>query len=348
MPATINSQLPKERLCGIRLDVSDITVSRSCSCGPSSLAAIPVPSIILEFREGKSGHWNTGQHSGKREQTREGDGSERCETMNVVHPVYLVGAGPGDPDLLTVRALRILQAADVVVYDKLVSAEILALLPIGATRIFAGKVARDHHMPQAEINLLLVSLAKGGRRIVRLKGGDPFLFGRGGEEVECLARHGIPFEVIPGITSASGCTAYAGIPLTHRGLSHGVRYVTGHTQDEGTLELNWQSLADPDTTLVVYMGRINVRRIADQLMAHGLSPQTPAAAIINGTRPDQISLLTDLAGLADRVETLDRAAPTLLIIGRVVALADTLVSHIRRPIVATASSPPALPQGRNG
>jgi uroporphyrin-III C-methyltransferase/precorrin-2 dehydrogenase/sirohydrochlorin ferrochelatase/uroporphyrin-III C-methyltransferase len=241
-----------------------------------------------------------------------------------LHPVHIVGAGPGDPELLTLKAVRVLQDAEVVVYDKLVSAEILALIPAGATRIFAGKVARNHHMPQGDINALLVRVAKSGRRVVRLKGGDPFLFGRGGEEAEALARHGLPFVVVPGITSASGCTAYAGIPLTHRGLAHGVRFVTGHTMDHDALDLNWASLADADTTLVVYMGRTNVRRIAKRLIAHGLSPQTPAAAIVQGTRPEQRTLLATLAALPERIEQMNRAAPTLLVIGRVVALAEIL------------------------
>ena len=240
------------------------------------------------------------------------------------HPVHIVGAGPGDPELLTLKAVRVLRDADVVVYDKLVPAEILALIPAGATRIFAGKVARNHHMPQEDINALLVSLARSGRRVVRLKGGDPFLFGRGGEEAEALARHGLPFVVVPGVTSASGCTAYAGIPLTHRGLAHGVRFVTGHTMDDAALDLNWASLADADTTLVVYMGRTNVRRIAERLIAHGLSPQTPAAAIVQGTRPEQRTLLATLAALPERVEEMNRPAPTLLVIGRVVALSETL------------------------
>ena len=245
-----------------------------------------------------------------------------------VHPVHLVGAGPGDPDLLTLKALRVLQAAEVVVYDKLVSEAILALIPAGATRIFAGKVALNHHMPQAEINALLVSLARSGRRVVRLKGGDPFLFGRGGEEAEALARSGLSFVIVPGVTSASGCTAYAGIPLTHRGLAHGVRFVTGHTQDEdGGLDLNWASLADPDTTLVVYMGRINVGLIAERLVAHGLAAETPAAAIIDGTRPEQETIVSTLGALPARIEALGRAAPTLLVIGRVVALAETLAWH---------------------
>lgn len=241
-----------------------------------------------------------------------------------LQPVYLVGAGPGDPDLLTLKALRLLQAADVVIYDRLVAKPILDLVPAGTTRIFAGKIARHHHIPQPEINALLVSLARSGRRIVRLKGGDPFLFGRGGEEAEHLARHGIPFEVVPGVTSASACTAYAGIPLTHRGLAHSVRFVTGHTRENTDLDLDWRSLADADTTLVIYMGRIHVRRIAAALIDHGLAAVTPAAAIVNGTRPDQVTILTTLAKLADRIEGLDMAAPTLLVVGRVVALAEQL------------------------
>lgn len=223
------------------------------------------------------------------------------------------------------------------VYDKLVSDAILALIPTGATRIFAGKVARNHHMPQPEINALLISLARSGRHVVRLKGGDPFLFGRGGEEAEALAREGLPFVVVPGVTSASGCTAYAGIPLTHRGLAHGVRFVTGHTQDEdGLLDLNWSSLADPDTTLIVYMGRTNVRQIAGRLIAHGLAAETPAAAIVDGTRPEQETLVTTLGQLPDQVAKLGRAAPTLLVIGKVVALADILVGT--RPGEALESS----------
>jgi uroporphyrin-III C-methyltransferase/precorrin-2 dehydrogenase/sirohydrochlorin ferrochelatase/uroporphyrin-III C-methyltransferase len=243
---------------------------------------------------------------------------------DALSPVYLVGAGPGDPELLTLKALRLLGEADVVVYDRLVSEEVLALIPSGATRIFAGKVARHHYMPQTEINELLVGLARSGRKVVRLKGGDPFVFGRGGEEAARLAESGIPFEVVPGVTSASGCSAYAGIPLTHRGLAHSVRYVAGYTQKGEIIELNWASLADPDTTLVVYMGRTNVRRLGEQLIAHGLSAETPAAAILNGTRPNQRTVVTTLKFLADRVEALNVAAPTLLVIGRVVSLAEVL------------------------
>jgi uroporphyrin-III C-methyltransferase/precorrin-2 dehydrogenase/sirohydrochlorin ferrochelatase/uroporphyrin-III C-methyltransferase len=242
----------------------------------------------------------------------------------MLSPVYIVGAGPGDPELLTVKAVRLLAEADVVVYDKLVSSEILQLIPPGSTRIFAGKVARNHHMPQGEINSLLVSLARSGRKVVRLKGGDPFVFGRGGEEAEQLALNDIPFEIVPGITSASGCSSYAGIPLTHRGLSHGLRFVTGHTQEGDAPDLNWASLADPDTTLVVYMGRTNVRTLSEQLIAHGLAAETPAAAIVNGTRPDQQTITTTLGSLPDRVENLGKAAPTLLVIGQVVSLAELL------------------------
>jgi uroporphyrin-III C-methyltransferase/precorrin-2 dehydrogenase/sirohydrochlorin ferrochelatase/uroporphyrin-III C-methyltransferase len=244
-------------------------------------------------------------------------GENRCT-------IYLVGAGPGDPDLLTVRALKLIQGAEVIVYDRLVAPAILDLVPAGTTRIFAGKIARNHHMPQPEINALLVGLARSGRMTVRLKGGDPFLFGRGGEEAQCLARHNIRFEIVPGITSASGCTAYAGIPLTHRGLAHGVRFITGHAHDDEALSLDWRSLADPDTTLVIYMGRIHVRRIAAELIAHGLPAGTPAAAIVNGTRPEQVTIRAPLADLPDRIDGLDMAAPTLIVIGQVVALAETL------------------------
>ncbi len=243
---------------------------------------------------------------------------------DAISPVYIVGAGPGDPELLTVKARRLLGEAEVVVYDRLVSDDILDLIPSGTSRIFAGKVARDHHMPQSEINALLVGLARSGRTVVRLKGGDPFVFGRGGEEAEHLARNGIRFEIVPGVTSASGCGSYAGIPLTHRGLSHGLRFVTGHTQEGGAADLNWASLADPDTTLVVYMGRINARMVSERLIAHGLPADTPAAAIVNGTRPNQKTIVTTLDRLPDHVDTLAMAAPTLLVIGRVVALAEVL------------------------
>jgi uroporphyrin-III C-methyltransferase/precorrin-2 dehydrogenase/sirohydrochlorin ferrochelatase len=179
-------------------------------------------------------------------------------------------------------------------------------------------------MPQEQINRLLVSLARSGRAVVRLKGGDPFLFGRGGEEAAYLARHGISFEIVPGITSASGCTAYAGIPLTHRGIAHGVRLITGHAKEDEPLDLDWASLAAPETTLVIYMGRITVRQICTKLIAHGRAASTPAAVLVNGTRPNQDVTLTTLARLPERVEALDLAAPTLLVVGEVVALGESL------------------------
>ena len=240
------------------------------------------------------------------------------------HPVYIVGAGPGDPDLLTVKAQRILRSADAVVYDRLVSDQILDIIPAGAARIFAGKAARDHHMPQDEINALLVSLAAGGRKVVRLKGGDPFIFGRGSEEAVYLARHGVPFEVVPGITASIGCTAAAGIPLTHRGIARSVRLVTGHREYGEGLDLDWKCLADPHTTLVIYMGLSNARRIAGELMAGGLPASTPAAAIHRGTTPDQRTVVTTLDDLADCLEREGFGPPTLLVIGDVVDLAAEL------------------------
>jgi len=240
------------------------------------------------------------------------------------HPVYIIGAGPGDPDLLTVKAARVLGEAEVVVYDRLVSDAILDLVPTGASRIFAGKAARDHFMPQDEINALLVSMANSGRRTVRLKGGDPFIFGRGSEEAVHLAQNGITFEIVPGITASAGCGAYAGIPLTHRGLATGVRFVTGHCRDGQHLDLNWKSLADPDTTLVIYMGLINVQKIADELIAAGLPATTPAAGIERGTTDAQRTVTTTLAELPACVERANLVAPSLLIIGRVVAMAGEL------------------------
>ena len=244
--------------------------------------------------------------------------------LRPLSPVYLVGAGPGDPDLLTVKAFRLLREVDVVVYDKLVSPAIMDLIPPGITRIFAGKQARNHHLPQKDINDLLVDLAMAGRKILRLKGGDPFVFGRGGEEALHLAKRGIPFEIVPGITSSTGCAAYAGIPLTHRDFAHSVRFVTGHTQDPDGLELNWQSLADPDTTLVIYMGLTNVGKIAERLIAHGLDAKTPASAINYGTRPEQRVLNTTLDRLVGDISGAQITGATLLVIGKVAGLADQL------------------------
>jgi uroporphyrin-III C-methyltransferase/precorrin-2 dehydrogenase/sirohydrochlorin ferrochelatase/uroporphyrin-III C-methyltransferase len=226
---------------------------------------------------------------------------------------------------LTLKALRLIQEAEVLVYDRLVSAAILELVPEATERIYVGKAAGQHSLPQEEINALLVALAKQGRRVVRLKGGDPYIFGRGSEEALELSAHGVPFEAVPGITSAAGCGAAAGIPLTHRGLAHGVRFVTGHCRAGDDLDLNWDSLADADTTLVVYMGTGNAETFSEKLIAAGLSPETPAAAISNGTLPNQRIMLTTLADLPADLVRHGFKPPTLLIIGKVVSLAPDLV-----------------------
>ncbi len=242
--------------------------------------------------------------------------------------VYLVGAGPGDPDLLTIKALRALQSADVIVYDRLVSDEIMALVPEGTEKIFAGKSCKQKAMTQEEINTLLVRLAGAGKDVVRLKGGDPMLFGRGGEEAMLLAEKNIPFDIVPGITSAQGCGAIAGIPLTHRGLATGVRFFTGHRMTkedaEQELELDWQSLADPETTLVVYMGLANLALICEKLIAHGLPADFSAAAIENGTTPKEKLVISTLGGLAADVAKTGLEPPTLVIIGKVVDLSGKI------------------------
>jgi uroporphyrin-III C-methyltransferase len=238
--------------------------------------------------------------------------------------VSLVGAGPGDPGLLTLKAYARIQAADVVVYDRLVSAAILELVPPGTSRIFAGKAPNRHRMPQDEINDLLVRLAGGARRVVRLKGGDPFIFGRGSEEARHLARNGIPFEIVPGITAASGCAAYAGIPLTHRGVSESILFVTGRLRDGSLAHVDWESVRLGATTLVIYMGLANIEQICRELIDSGLPPETPAAVIENGTTPDQRTVHATIASLADRVRAASLRAPALFVIGRVVELAPAL------------------------
>lgn len=238
--------------------------------------------------------------------------------------VYLVGAGPGDPELLTVKARRLLGEAEVVVYDRLVSPEIMALVAPGTARISVGKQPGNHPIPQEEINRLLVALARSGRRVVRLKGGDPYTFGRGSEEAAVLAAEGIRFEVVPGITSASGCAAAVGVPLTHRGLASGVRYVTGHCRGDQELELDWPGLADPDTTLVLYMASAHICQIAVRLINEGLPESTPAAAIANGTRPNQRVVVSTLGEIAAAAAALE--GPVLFVIGKVVALADVLAA----------------------
>ena len=236
--------------------------------------------------------------------------------------VILVGAGPGDPDLMTVKAVRSLSEADVVVYDRLVSAEILALIPPGTMRIGVGKAPKNHTIPQEEINELLVRLAAAGRVVVRLKGGDPFIFGRGSEEAAHLKRHSVPFEIIPGITSAQGCSASTLLPLTHRGAASSVRYITGHCREDAELDFDWRGLADPDTTLVIYMGMANIGRFAGELIAHGLSPKTPAAAINNGTTPRQKHITTRLDAIAREAHKAGFDGPVLFIIGKVVSIGE--------------------------
>lgn len=237
--------------------------------------------------------------------------------------VWLVGAGPGDPDLLTFRALRLIQSAEVVFYDRLVNPLILDLLHPHAERFYVGKARSQHSVPQDGINQLLVDAARAGKKVLRLKGGDPFIFGRGGEEIEQLAEAGIPFQVVPGITAASGCAAYAGIPLTHRDHAHSVRFVTGHLKD-GTCDLPWAELIHPQQTLVIYMGLTGLPHICDQLIQAGMSADTPVALIEKGTLPEQKVHVSSLADMPADTLGKEIAAPTLTIIGSVVSLHDRL------------------------
>jgi len=235
--------------------------------------------------------------------------------------VFLVGAGPGDPDLMTVRATRVLQAAEVVVYDRLVSTQILDLIPYGASRLDVGKQPRNHPVPQDDINTLLINLARTGRRVVRLKGGDPLMFGRGGEEALALREAGIAYEIVPGITAAQGTAASLNLPLTHRGTATGVRYLTGHCRADGKLDFDWTGLSDPQTTLVVYMGLANIGEIAGQLMAHGRAGDTPVMAVSKATRADERQVVATLADIAGAVARADLESPVLFIVGEVVELA---------------------------
>ena len=237
--------------------------------------------------------------------------------------VYLVGAGPGDPDLLTFRALRLMQRADVVLYDRLVAPAIVDLVRRDADRIFVGKEKSKHVVPQPEINELLLSLAQEGKRVLRLKGGDPFIFGRGGEEIEDLVRHNIPFQVIPGITAAAGCASYAGIPLTHRDHAQSCLFVTGHLKD-GSVDLNWDALCQPGQTVVVYMGLTGLESICREMIRHGLENTTPAALIQQGTTLNQRVIAATLGSLPEAVAAAKVRAPTLLIVGSVVTLHDKL------------------------
>ena len=237
--------------------------------------------------------------------------------------VFLVGAGPGDPDLLTLRAARLLAQADVVVYDHLVGEGVLELINAQAERIYVGKERSNHSMAQDDINALLLRQARLGRQVVRLKGGDPFVFGRGGEELQVLAAHGIAFEVVPGITAACGVASYAGIPLTHRDYAQSCLFVTGHLKD-GSCNLDWPALARPRQTVVIYMGLNGLADICAQLIAHGVAPSMPAAVVQQGTTLDQRVVAATLADLHLRVTEAGLQSPCLIIVGEVVRLHDQL------------------------
>lgn len=253
--------------------------------------------------------------------------------------VYLVGAGPGDPDLLTFKAARLLQSADVVLYDRLVSPAIVDMSRRDAQRIYVGKRRSEHSVPQPEINQLLVDLAQQGKRVVRLKGGDPFVFGRGGEEIELLARHGIPFQVVPGITAANGAACYAGIPLTHRDYAQSVRFVAGYLKGD-KVEHDWSTFQSTTETLVFYMGLLGLPIICEQLQAHGRSPDTPVALVERGTQLEQKVLVGTLATMVEIVQRAQPAAPTLIIVGDVVRLHENLSWFGQVPAVSSPVSYP--------
>ena len=237
--------------------------------------------------------------------------------------VFLVGGGPGDPDLLTFRALRLMQQCDVCVYDKLVSPEVMELVRRDAELIFVGKSRDQHTMPQEEINELLAKLALQGKRVLRLKGGDPFIFGRGGEEIETLMERGVPFQVVPGITAANGVSSYAGIPLTHRDYAQACLFITGHLKD-GTIDLDWVAMSRPNLTVVIYMGLVGLKEICEKLIQHGVSASMPAAVVQQGTTQKQKVVAATLADLAEKVAVAEMKPPCLTIIGEVVKLREKL------------------------
>ncbi len=257
--------------------------------------------------------------SGIRMGARRDDGAMETQYTLKAGKVWLIGAGPGDPDLLTVKAARLIARADAVVFDHLVGDGIMDLARADARRIYAGKEASHHTLPQDSINKLLVDLAREGLSVVRLKGGDPFIFGRGGEELETLAASGIPFEVVPGVTAAAGCAAYSAFPLTHRDHAQSVTFVTGHLKD-GTVNLDWPALARPGQTIVFYMGIAAAEEICRQMVRHGLPSPTPAAVIRNGTLPTQQTLVATLDTLPRLIEESGITPPALIVVGSVVNL----------------------------
>ncbi len=262
-------------------------------------------------------------YSGKEQEAREKILKQADNPSPEQGEVYLVGAGPGDPELLTLKALRLMHKADIVLYDRLVSEAILLKLRPDADKVFVGKARSDHAVPQEDLNSMLVRLAKEGKKVLRLKGGDPFIFGRGGEEIEKLAEAGVAFQVVPGITAASGCATYAGIPLTHRDYSQSVRFLTGHIRDGG-VPLNWSLLAQEQQTLAFYMGLSGLAIICEELLAHGMEKDMPVAVIQQGTTRDQKVSVGTLESIVEQARNDDIQPPTLIIIGRVVALRDRL------------------------
>ena len=247
--------------------------------------------------------------------------------MNRMGHVYLIGSGPGDPELLTLKALRLLQTADVVVHDRLVSPEIMALVPAGTKRIDVGKLPKFHKVPQEAINALLVDLAAEGLCVARLKGGDPMIFGRGSEEADVVRRAGFGVTYVPGITSAQGAASSTGVPLTHRGLATGVRYVTGHRAKDAALDLDWASLACEETTLVVYMGAANIAEIALQLMRHGMAPTLPVMAVASATTPRETRLVSTLGAVGTDVARAQPEAPVLFVIGHVAGMYQEIAAQ---------------------